>query len=84
MAYEDKGSRRRRRALGQLIVLAFSCTRAGISFALALCTPVCLLLSCSLLLGNTLFEATIPLSVTIIMTQFGLLTKIIRAYIIKE
>jgi len=24
--------------------------------------------------GNTIFEATIPLSVTIIMSQFGLLT----------
>jgi hypothetical protein len=28
-------------------------------------------LSCSLLLGNTLFEATIPLSVTLIMSQFA-------------
>jgi len=50
---------------------------------LPLYIPVCRLLSCSLLLGNTLFEATIPLSVTFIMSQFGVLTKM-KSYDIRS
>ena len=36
--------------------------------------------SCLLSLGNTFFEATIPLSVTIIMTQFEGLTEMVGRY----